>query len=67
MVLHQDYGFGFDLAFYFPKDNAYFLEDILVKKFVMSKPNVIERIEATRINWKDDNRNPTIKKVKKVR
>ena len=66
ITLHQDYGFGFDIAFYFPKDNDFFLEDVLIKKFVMGRPNVIEKVEATKINWRED-RDPTIKKVKKKR
>jgi len=64
--LHTDYGFGFDVAFYFEKNNDYFLEDLLIKKFVQSRPNVIERVEATKINWKEG-MDPTIKKVKKKR
>lgn len=39
---------------------------MLVKKFVMGRPNVIEKVEATKINWKED-RNPCVKKVKKKR
>lgn len=66
VTLHHDYGFGFDISFYFPKDNDYFLEEVLIKKFVMGRPNVIEKVEATKINWKED-RDPTIKKVRKKR
>jgi len=38
----------------------------LTKKFIMSRPNVIEKVEGTKINWKD-NCNPCVKKVKKKR
>jgi len=66
LVLHEDYGFGFDLVFHFEKKNSYFLEEILTKKFVMSRQNVIEKAEGTKINWKEGC-DPTIKKVKKKR
>ena len=32
----------------------------------MGRPNVIEKVDATKINWKDD-KDPTVKKVKKKR
>ena len=66
LVLHESYGFGFDLIFSFEKKNAYFLENKLTKKFVMSRKNVIEKAEGTKINWKEGC-DPTIKKVKKKR
>ena len=65
-TLHEDNGFGFDLAFTFQKSNPYFLEEQIVKKFVMSRQNVIDKTESTKINWKDC-QNPTRKKVKKKR
>jgi hypothetical protein len=43
LVYHEDYGFGFDLVFTFEKKNMYFLETVLSKKFVMTRPNVIEK------------------------
>jgi len=64
--LHEDYGFGFDINFTFDSPNPYFIEENLQKKFVMSRANVIEKVEATKINWKDGC-NPTLKKVRKKR
>jgi hypothetical protein len=66
VTLHEDYGFGFDIKFTFEDKNPYFLEDVLVKKFVMSRQNVIEKTEQTKINWKEGF-DPTRKKVKKKR
>ena len=63
LELHEDYGFGFDLIFFFNK-HQYFQEQKLVKKFVMSRNNVIERSEATTISW-NEGCNPMQKKVKK--
>lgn len=51
--LHENYGFGFDLVFYFEKNNPYFLEEKISKSFTMGRPNVIEKTESTKINWKD--------------
>jgi hypothetical protein len=65
LTLHEDYGFGFDLCFTFTK-NHFFPEEFLIKKFVMSRSNMIEKTEGTKINWKE-HMNPTIKKVKKKR
>ena len=65
IVLHEDYGFGFDVNFFF-EPNPYFNEEKLQKKFVMSRQNVIEKTESTRITWKDGS-DPTVKKVKKKR
>ena len=65
-TLHEDHGFGFDLTFVFEKSNPYFLEEEIVKKFIMSRQNVIDKMESTKINWKDC-QNPTRKKVKKKR
>ena len=60
--LHEK-GHGFDLYFTFEK-NDYFNDEILKKKFFMSRPNVIESTEGTTINWKEGH-NITEKKVKK--
>ena len=64
--LHEDYGFGFDITFTFEPDHPYFLEQVLTKKFTMSRQNVIEKTEQTKINWKEG-QDPTRKKVKKKR
>ena len=66
MSLHEDYGFGFDLKFIFEPNHPYFLEQELTKKFTMSRQNVIEKTEQTKINWKEG-QDPTRKKVKKKR
>ena len=42
------------------------MEEFLTKKFVMSRANVIEKAEGTKINWKEG-ANPTVKKQKKKR
>lgn len=64
--LHEDYGFGFDLEFHFEKSNPFFLEEKLIKKFVMTRANVIEKTEGTKINWKEGC-DTTRKKVTKKR
>ena len=64
--MHEDYGFGFDIEFYFQKPNPYFIEDRIVKTFRMSRANVIEKCDSTKINWKEGC-NPTVKRVKKKR
>jgi hypothetical protein len=51
--LHENYGYGFDLTFVFDKVNPYFLDDKMTKKFTMSRPNVIDKTESSKINWKD--------------
>lgn len=63
---HEQQGFGFDLTFTFDEQQQYFLEKHITKKFVMSRANVIDSAESTKINWKEGC-DPTIKKVKKKR
>jgi hypothetical protein len=53
------------LAFFFSK-NKFFKEQKVVKKFNMGRPNVIESVEVTPIQW-NEGCNPTIKKVRKKR
>ena len=49
LTLHEQ-GFGFDLTFVF-EQNSYFSPQELVKKFVMTKPNVVEKCIGTPIEW----------------
>ena len=49
LSLHEQ-GFGFDLTFVF-EQNSYFTGTELTKKFVMTKPNVVEKCIGTNIEW----------------
>ena len=62
LTLH-DVGFGFNLTFVF-EENAYFTERELTKKFMMTKPNVVERCIGTNIDWAPGT-DPTKEKKKK--
>lgn len=63
----QPDGFGFTLSFFFDESvKEFMLERVLKKTFVMSRQNVIEKTEATKINWKDG-RDPSRRKQKKKR
>lgn len=64
LELHSE-DYGFTLTFEF-EDNQYFNGNILTKKYVMSKPNVIEKCVGTEIQWKNPSCDPThMKKTKK--
>jgi len=65
LTLHSE-GYGFTLTFFFVPKNSYFLEEVLEKRFVMSRANCIDKAEGTKINWKEGC-DPTVKKVKKKR
>ena len=60
--LHTDDA-GYDLEFRF-ENNDFFNNSVLKKTYVIPKENVIEKIVASEIQWKDG-KNITEKKVKK--
>jgi nucleosome assembly protein 1-like 1 len=59
----HDEGYGFDIVFEFEK-NDYFTNTILKKTYIMSRQNVIEKCEGTKVEWKEG-KNITEKKIKK--
>ena len=65
LELHEK-GQGYTLTFTFEK-NGYFSNEILTKKFVMSKANVIESSVGTTINWTAGSDPTKEKKKKKVK
>ena len=47
------------------KENEYFTPEILTKTYKYDKDAVLKSAEGTEINWKSEEKNPTINKVKK--
>ena len=64
LQLH-DKGFGFNLTFVF-ESNSYFTERELTKRFMMTKPNVVDKCIGHNIDWTPGT-DPTKEKKKKVK
>ena len=54
----------FRVDFYF-KENEFFNNEILSKKYIYGKDSLIKKAEGTNIDWKSPDKNTTIEKVKK--
>ena len=54
----------FKVDFYF-KENEFFSNEILSKKFIYGKDALLKKAEGTTINWVSSDKNTTIEKVKK--
>ena len=54
----------FRVDFYF-KENEFFNNEILSKKYIYGKDSLIKKAEGTNIEWKSPDKNTTIEKVKK--
>ena len=54
----------FKVDFYF-KENEFFSNEILTKKYIYGKDALLKKAEGTTINWSSPDKNTTIEKVKK--
>ena len=54
----------FRIDFYF-KENEFFSNEILSKKYIYGKDALLTKAEGTKINWKSPDKNTTVEKVKK--
>ena len=54
----------FKVDFYF-KENEFFSNEILTKKYIYGKDALLKKAEGTKINWSSADKNTTIEKVKK--
>ena len=54
----------FKVDFYF-KENEFFSNEILTKKYIYGKDALLKKAEGTIINWSSPDKNTTIEKVKK--
>jgi len=54
----------FKVDFYF-KENEFFSNEILTKKYIYGKDALLKKAEGTKINWLSADKNTTIEKVKK--